>query len=112
MQQTRLNTLVVSLTRQLSLWLVNPWRRLSVVLISLLFGHFFGIAIAAYTGQAAEQDILIAAILVVVTEVISRWIYRQPLGAGKRRSLLPEALNAWKLGITYSLFVEAFKLGS
>ncbi|MEL7355380.1 MAG: DUF565 domain-containing protein [Cyanobacteria bacterium J06560_6] len=145
MQRTRLNTLVTQTTRQFRQWVFNPWRRLAVIVISLLFGNFFATAISATAGQTAKLDVTISAILVIVVEVIS-WVYyrfapRQrtdsrvsdatitedgllpsdaamtvdtglDLGPVRSRSTLAESLNAFKLGMIYGLFVEAFKLGS
>ncbi len=145
MQRTRLNTLVAQATLQFRQWVFNPWRRLSLILMSLLFGNFFATAISATAGQTAKLDVTISAILVLVVEVIS-WIYyrfaprrrsdrpeaeRQvapmlaedaivasgldssvDLGPVRSRSTLAESLNAFKLGMIYGLFVEAFKLGS
>jgi len=113
MQRTRLSTLVDSIAAQFSRWLFNPWRRLSLVIIGLLFGNFFAIAIAAVTGQAARQDIYISAILLAIVETISWWVYRRtPKRTDQINSLFVEVLNAFKIGLTYGLFVEAFKLGS
>ncbi|MGB3789933.1 MAG: DUF565 domain-containing protein [Phormidesmis sp.] len=145
MQRTRLNTLVDQSVLQFRQWVFNPWRRLAVIVISLLFGNFFATAISATAGQAAKLDVTISAILVIIVEVIS-WIYyryaprrksvsrpvasptRLPAEAGvassvsvdvgldlgpvRSRSTLAECLNAFKLGMVYGLFVEAFKLGS
>jgi hypothetical protein len=44
MQRTRLSTLVERLGNQFGRWLLNPWRRISLTLIALLGGNFFGIA--------------------------------------------------------------------
>ena len=147
MQRTRLNTLFSQATLQFRQWVFNPWRRLAVLLISLLFGNFFATAISATAGQAAKLDVTISAMLVIAVEVIS-WLYyrgrpkRRPiatsataldldtslsnssilttgitpanidLGPVRSRSTLLEFLNAFKLGMVYGLFVEAFKLGS
>jgi len=137
MQRTRLNTLVDQAILQFRQWVFNPWRRIAVLVISLLFGNFFATAISATAGQTAKLDVTISAILVIVVEVIS-WLYyrgksrraaRQKqtvtvtedtditpttvdLGPLRSRSTLIEALNAFKLGMIYGLFVEAFKLGS
>lgn len=147
MQRTRLNTLFTQATRQFRQWVFNPWRRLSVIVISLLFGNFFATAISATAGQTAKLDVTISAILVILVEVIS-WVYYRftprrrsddrrlepgtvegvlvppdaavpptfepgfDLGPVRSRSTLAESLNAFKLGMIYGLFVEAFKLGS
>lgn len=118
MQNTRLNTLISAAGNRLGGWLFNPWRRLSLGIISLLFGNFFAIAVSSVAGQTADLDIVIALFLLVLVEIISRLVYgasrasRVPGQAPKTRSLLLEMLNAFKLGMIYGLFVEAFKLGS
>ncbi|MEL6160466.1 MAG: DUF565 domain-containing protein [Cyanobacteria bacterium J06554_11] len=134
MQRTRLSTLVSQASLQLRQWVFNPWRRLAVLVISLLFGNFFATAISATAGQAAKLDVTASAILVILVEAIS-WLYyrartkpssaidRQATGRidgrleteispVRSRSTTIEALNAFKLGMVYGLFVEAFKLGS
>ena len=143
MQRTRLNTLLNQVVLRFRQWVFNPWRRLSIILISLLFGNFFATAVSATAGQAAKLDVTIAAILVLTVEFIS-WLYyrftprqqreriRERIdpstglppaqsaiaaagidsGPMRARSTLAESLNAFKLGLIYGLFVEAFKLGS
>ncbi|MEA5462747.1 DUF565 domain-containing protein [Leptothoe sp. PORK10 BA2] len=110
MQRTRLNTLVEQASRRFSQWVFNPWRRISLAVISLLFGNFFATAIASTSGQTAEVDIVIAAILVAMVELIS-WVHHRSR-VQDQRTVLPEMLNSFKLGMIYGLFVEAFKLGS
>ncbi len=141
MQRTRLNTLFNQLILRFRQWVFNPWRRFAVIFISLLFGNFFATAVSATAGQTATLDITISASLVVFVELIS-WLYyrfspRQQrarisqsgelvsgnnandmmpvdmdAGPVRSRSTLAESLNAFKLGLIYGLFVEAFKLGS
>jgi hypothetical protein len=72
MQNTRLNNLFDAIARQLEQWFLNPWRRLSLLLLSFLFGFFLGTAVSTTAGQKAELDIVIAAFLVFLTEVTSR----------------------------------------
>nr|WP_313898513.1 DUF565 domain-containing protein [Roseofilum reptotaenium] len=61
-------------------------------------------------GQRAEQDILVAAILVMGIEVLNRLIYGSKLWS--QDNLWRDVINGLKIGLVYSLFVEAFKLGS
>jgi hypothetical protein len=123
MQNTRLNTLIDRLTSQFTRWAQNPWRRLSLIIISLLFGNFLASAIATTTGQRTNLDTLTSATLIVITESISWLVYRQDNNNNLRRNegeeidpkplpLLLVMLNSLKLGLIYGLFVEAFKLGS
>ncbi|MBW4439930.1 MAG: DUF565 domain-containing protein [Plectolyngbya sp. WJT66-NPBG17] len=110
MQNTRLSTIVNTTAAQLNQVFRNPWRRTSLLIIGLLLGFFLGSAISTSAGQKAELDIVEAFFLLLVTEAVSRFTY----GGNDRfrRSLFAEVLNALKLGLIYSLFLEAFKLGS
>lgn len=110
MQNTRLNSLVAVVTRQLAIWFFNPWRRLSLLVITVLFGFFLGGAISLSAGQRGVSDILAAGVIVAFTEVVDRIYYSRNRQA--RRPLWVELLNALKIGVIYSLFVDAFKLGS
>lgn len=127
MQNTRLSTLVDTILGRFSRWLRNPWRRLSVMLISVLFGNFLATTLSTVSGQEADLDVVVSVFLVALAEAIS-WIYyrgdasraarrdrlrtQQENDAVAARPLFLDILNGIKLGITYGLFVEAFKLGS
>jgi len=52
-----------------------------------------------------------AGLLLLFTEAISRIVYRKSSQA-KPAPILRESFNLLKIGITYSLFLEAFKIGS
>jgi Protein of unknown function (DUF565) len=115
MQNTRLSTLISQLSGQLIGFLRNPWRRISLLIISFLAGNFLATTISTVAGQQAELDVVAALILVFFTEVVSGLVYfndRQRPAVLTQRPLLLEILNGIKLGTMYGLFVEAFKLGS
>lgn len=110
MQNTRLSTIVDTTAGQLNQFFRNPWRRTSLLIIGLLLGFFLGSAISTSAGQKAELDIVEAFLILLGTEAVSRFTYGGSLRF--RRMLIAEFLNALKLGLIYSLFLEAFKLGS
>jgi hypothetical protein len=115
MQRTRLSTLTDATIYRIESFFGNPWRRISLIAIGLLFGFFFGSAISTTSGQTASWDVVVAGLLLLFTEVISRWTYsrrQQQRGGENRPSLWRELLNAFKIGMSYSLYLEAFKLGS
>jgi hypothetical protein len=115
MQRTRINTLVDGAGARIEQFFDNPWRRISLILISLLFGFFAGAGISTTAGQAAEWDIMGAGLLLLFTEIVSRFVYTRERGSQSRksgRSLFVDVLNFFKMGMVYSLFLEAFKLGS
>jgi hypothetical protein len=117
MQETRLNILLNLILNNIRRFFANPWRKLSLIFVFLLFGFFMASAIASTTGQAARWDITVAAILLIFTEISSIIAYRR--SANKQRSpnsttqsLFIDLLNYFKMGIIYGLFLEAFKLNS
>lgn len=115
MQDTRLSRLFEQSLGRLGSFLRNPWRRTSVLIISLLGGNFFATLTSTVAGQQADLDVIVSLLLVGVAEAISWVVYRtdrRRLDPLVQRSLLLEMLNGFKLGTMYGLFVEAFKLGS
>ena len=117
MQKTRLNTLVNVAGGQLTQLFSNPWRRIALSMISILMGFFMGSAIVTTVGQRAVLDVPAAAVLSIFTELTSRLVYgrrNSPSSSStpQRRSLFVDVFNLFKIGVIYSLFLEAFKLGS
>ena len=127
MQRTRLSTLVELTGNRLNQLFINPWRRIALFLISFLFGVFMGSLIITTAGQNAVWDVYAAAIIMLFAEIISYVFYsrirRVPIeesvsrlptspSRSERRSLFLDVLNLFKIGLNYSLFLEAFKLGS
>jgi len=110
MQNTRLNRLVDSIGNRASQWLSNPWRRLSLQIIGLLLGFLLGSVISTVAGQAANWDVVAAATVLIAIEIVNGVVYRRNESEEKPFAL--GLMNALKIGITYSLFLEAFKLGS
>ena len=128
MQDTRLSRILNGSIGQLGGWLRNPWRRISLMGLGLLFGNFLATAISTVSGQRAESDVIASIVVVGVTEAVSWYVYRRSQRPDFQRPdfkssdrgqppfgpapFVPELLNALKIGLTYGLFMEAFKLGS
>lgn len=117
MQRTRLSTLIDDLGDQFSLWLINPWRRVALVLISLLLGSFLAISLAAIAGQAGVQDVTISVILVLGAELVSWLVYSRRWRDPELLKQVPkpiwlDCLNGFKIGAIYALCLEALKLSS
>lgn len=134
MQKTRLTVLIDVASQQISQSLRNPWRRVSLILISLLFGNFAATVVATVTGQAARWDVIVAIILIGGCELISWWVYRYRPAVSERMtwgnrlsgqsspdvlqqvpqpySYIGDVVNSVKIGFVYGMFVEALKLGS
>ncbi|WP_204152274.1 DUF565 domain-containing protein [Leptolyngbya sp. CCY15150] len=115
MQNTRFNRLVEDVTVQATRWLKNPWRRLSFLVIGLLFGIFLALVVSTTAGQTAEIDVVVASFLVLTVELISWATYRRQSAADippSRPYWLLDILNALKIGFIYGMFIQAQLLGS
>jgi Protein of unknown function (DUF565) len=129
MQNTRISNLLGFLAINVQRIFTNPWRRLAVWLIALLLGNFLGSVVTLVVGQIAQSDIFFSVLMMLLTELVSWLMYRRRSGVGLRGSgrepvgevereiesfgnLVIDLLNALKIGFIYSMFVEAFKLGS
>ncbi len=110
MQQTRLNLLIGTFIRQFANFLVNPWRKLSLIIIFVLLGFFLANALSTSAGQAARWDVTIALLFLLFTEISSILIYRRP--SSENKSPWFDLLNSLKIGFAYALYLEALKLGS
>lgn len=79
----------------------------------LLFGFFSANALATIIGQTGDWDVVAAGVLVAVIEGIGHLVYNiKPSLLGSRGKHYVELLNYWKIGFTFALFVDAFKVGS
>ncbi|MDJ0901032.1 MAG: DUF565 domain-containing protein [Xenococcus sp. MO_188.B8] len=114
MQQTRLNSLINTAAGQIELLFRNPWRRISLNIISFLMGFFMASGVSSSAGQDAVWDVMAAGVVVVFIEFLSNWIYGQKKRPAVtiRGPLFIDVLNKFKIGLTYGLFLEAFKLNS
>jgi Protein of unknown function (DUF565) len=117
MQNTRLSTIISVSVARISQWSRNPWRRTSFILISLLLGFFLASVVSTASGAKSEQDVVTAAIVVLIVELTNRYVYSAKRltsadGSVAPKLLTTEILNSIKLGLVYGLFLEAFKLGS
>jgi len=110
MQNTRLTSLFNNFSNQIRQFLLNPWRKISLLIISLLFGIFIGLTISTIAGQKGNLDVIVSALFLGFTEFTSWLTYRQ--NNRNSNSGLLENLNTFKVGITYSLYLQAFILGS
>lgn len=108
MQQTRLQQTVGDAYSRLKSWAVNPWRRLSLLLIVLLSTFAIGGAIGTLTGAHDNLDPVAALLSVALIELAIRW--RRPLLRQPNNTLMLELLDMARIGLLYGLLLEGFKL--
>ncbi|OWM71873.1 uncharacterized protein LOC116215698 [Punica granatum] len=85
----------------------SPSRRALFGGISLLGGFYVAQTISLSFGALGVNDVIAAVICVLLTEYVTRFYYSRP------KVTFPVALlNNFKMGFTYGLFIDAFKLAS
>ncbi|KAJ9139939.1 hypothetical protein P3X46_030630 [Hevea brasiliensis] len=85
----------------------SPSRRALFGGISLLGGFYVAQTISLSFGALGVNDVIAAVICVLLTEYVTRFYYSRP------KVTFPIALlNNFKMGFTYGLFIDAFKLAS
>ncbi|GAV61827.1 DUF565 domain-containing protein [Cephalotus follicularis] len=85
----------------------SPSRRALFGGISLLGGFYVAQTISLSFGALGVNDVIAAVLCVLVTEYVTRFYYSRP------KVTFPVALlNNFKMGFTYGLFIDAFKLAS
>lgn len=85
----------------------SPSRRALFGGISLLSGFYVAQTISLSFGALGVNDVIAAVVCVLLTEYVTRFYYSRP------KITFPLALlNNFKMGFTYGLFIDAFKLAS
>ncbi|GLT74369.1 hypothetical protein SLA2020_461720 [Shorea laevis] len=85
----------------------SPSRRALFGGISLLGGFYVAQTISLSFGALGVNDVIAAVLCVLLTEYVTRFYYSRP------KVTFPVALlNNFKMGFTYGLFIDAFKLAS
>ncbi|XP_074569139.1 uncharacterized protein ycf20 [Curcuma longa] len=75
--------------------------------ISLLGGFYVAQTISLSFGALGVNDVIAAVVCVLLTEYVTKFYYSRP------KVTFPVALlNNFKMGFTYGLFIDAFKLAS
>nr|NP_053824.1 ORF20 [Porphyra purpurea]P51214.1 RecName: Full=Uncharacterized protein ycf20 [Porphyra purpurea]AAC08100.1 hypothetical chloroplast ORF 20 [Porphyra purpurea] len=108
MIRTKLSIFFSYFVQNLSSRLYYSLNELTAGLISLLLGFFISTGLSTIPGQTGDWGIIAASLIVAAIELVSKIVYSNKKKYGVRINLL----NNLKIGITYGLFVDAFKLGS
>nr|YP_010338286.1 hypothetical protein MW410_pgp144 [Bangia atropurpurea]UNJ18236.1 hypothetical protein [Bangia atropurpurea] len=108
MTKTKLSKFLSYLLKNITSSLYYSLSELTTGLISLLLGFFISTSLSTIPGQTGDWGIIAASIIVAGTEIISKIVYSNKQKWVTRINLV----NNFKIGITYGLFVDAFKLGS
>ncbi len=106
MQKTKFREFIDSL-----IFIINPiisdsWSKRSLLLLSLLFGFYFTNSFLSFLLDKSVNTIFLAIIILLVMELVIR-SYLIP-----KLTIPVMIINNIRIGSTYALILEAYKLGS
>ena len=88
---------------------LGPWKLRSIGIFSLLLGFYIGSTLTSYLIVILKQRIVIVLLLLILIELSVR--VRNNLLI-KNKFLITRSIDNFRIGITYAVVLEAFKLGS
>jgi len=106
MQKTNFREFIDSL-----IFIINPiisdsWSKRSLLLLSLLFGFYFTNSFLSFLLDKSVNTIFLAIIILLIMELVIR-SYLIP-----KLTIPVMIINNIRIGSTYALILEAYKLGS
>ena len=106
MQKTKFREFIDSL-----IFIINPiisdsWSKRSLLLLSLLFGFYFTNSFLSFLLDKSVNTIFLAIVILLIMELVIR-SYLIP-----KLTIPVMIINNIRIGSTYALILEAYKLGS
>jgi hypothetical protein len=107
-QNTRFQTSIAEAGYRLRDWSLNPWRKLSLLVLTCLLSFLIGVGLGSITGALDLLDLVAALICVLVLELSVR--ARSVLRQGQEGRLPLHLVDMARMGLLYGLLLEGFKL--
>ena len=109
MQKTRFRKFVNYFLSIINPLLSDTWSKRSILLLSLLFGYYFTNNLLSFLLDKSVNTIFLSISLIIIMELTIRSLLFSNF---YRISVLILAINNFRIGSTYALILEAYKLGS
>ena len=109
MQKTKFRKFVEKVIGAINPFIADSWSKRSIFLISLLLGFYFTNSILSFLLDKSINTILLAIIILLIMEISIRSTL---LSNFTKLSIIIISINNFRIGSTYALILEAFKLGS
>ena len=106
MQKTKFRELLDSLVIIINPIISDTWSKRSIFLLSLLFGFYFTNSFLSFLLDKSVNTIFLAIIILLIMELVIR-SYLIP-----KLTIPVMIINNIRIGSTYALILEAYKLGS
>ena len=106
MQKTKFRELIDSL-----IFIINPiisdrWSKRSILLLALLFGFYFTNSFISFLLDKSINTIFLAITILLIMELVIRSYLIS------KHNIFVMIINNIRIGSTYALILEAYKLGS
>ena len=109
MQRTRFRKLLYSIVFLVKPLISDSWSKRSILILSLLSGFYFTNSLISFLLDKSVNTIFLAITILFLMEFAIRLLLFSKL---KKLTLIIQAVNNLRIGSTYALILEAFKLGS
>ena len=109
MQKTKFKEFLNSFIIFINPIISDSWSKRSIVLISLLSGYYITNSFISYLLDKSVNTIYLAILIVLIMEMIIRLSILSKIS---KFSTIILILNNFRIGSSYALILEAFKLGS
>ena len=109
MQRTKFRKFVNSFLLIINPLLFDSWSKRSILLVSLLSGFYFTNILISFLLDKSINTVFLGFTILFIMELSIRSLLLSNL---TKISFLIIAINNFRIGSTYALILEAFKLGS
>ena len=109
MQKTKFKKFIDIYIRAINPFIADSWSKKSIMLLSLLLGFYFTNSILSFLLDKSINTILLAILILLIMEISIR---TKLLFNSTKLSIITISINNFRIGSTYALILEAFKLGS
>ena len=106
MQKTKFRELLDSLVIIINPIISDTWSKRSILLLSLLFGFYFTNSFLSFLLDKSVNTIFLAITILLIMELVIRSYLIS------KSSIIVTIINNIRIGSTYALILEAYKLGS
>ncbi len=108
-QSTGFSRNIINIISRLDLWVANPWRKYSLLIIIFFFAFSLGSSIGMINGALSLMDPVGAFFTVILIELFVRF-RRSEINRKEARSTPRAVIDSFRMGFVYGLFMEGFKL--
>ena len=109
MQKTRFREFIDSILIIVNPLITDSWSKRSIMLLSLLSGFYLTNSIVSFLLDKSVNTIFLAVTILLIMELSIRLLI---FSTFSKLSLIIVSINNFRIGSTYALILEAFKLGS